>query len=141
MPRRRVSKAKKPRKPAISRQAVESTELIEVGPDHPAWADGIDESDVNSFYGPIVKLVPAPGTAASAVKTLEAKFYELGAASVKVMPVAEETKVVVEGVIDLDDDERPLRQVVMDRCERLTNAGDHDALCALLTEAMNHAEG
>lgn len=162
MPRRVKSKAKTGPKAVkkrpkgdgwrkVKRIAVESAQLIEVGPDHIAWKGPDDKaadwlpvcSNMFETHGAIVKLVPPAGTPESHVVSMERSFYEADATSVKVMPVQEEVVVTVEGeTFDFSEskDERPLRQVVMERIDRATNSQDVDALRKLCTEAMDHAE-
>lgn len=144
MPRHVKAKAKEQRPQGyvcVERVAVESAQLIEIGPDHHYWNG--DCGTLEHRNGSIVKLVPPPGTPASSVQAIERSFYEGGALSVKVMPVQEEEQIVVEGeTFDFKDysDDRPLRQVVMERAARTTNAYDQGALETLLTKAMDHAE-
>lgn len=140
-------KQKKVKGPSVKRVAVESAALIEIGPDHAAWQPGspedLDIAPDRECQGAIVKLVPAPGTAESLVLAVERHFYEGGAASVKVMPAQEEVRVVVEGEeFDFTEhnDERSLRQVVMERASRVTSSHDQVALEKLLIKAMDHAE-
>lgn len=124
-----------------TRTLVDTTALIEIGPDDPRWADA--PTDVIDAKGAIVKLVPPAGQSEAYVTAMERLYYRSGAASVKTMPVQEEVKVTVEGeTFDFSDaeDERSLRQVVMDRADRTTNAHDPDALKRLLTLAMDQAE-
>ncbi len=139
MPRHRRVKPEE-RTPSVRRVAVASAELIQIGPDHSAWEV---EDYEGTCEGAIVKLLPPPGTAESLVLHLERSFYSGGATSVKVMPTQEEVKVTVEGE-EFDftehDDERPLRQVVMERADRVTSSHDQPALKALLTKAMDQAE-
>ncbi len=136
MPRHIKSKGAK-----VKRVAVESAQLIEIGTDHHYWTGNCGRLEAPE--GAIVKLVPPPGTPESTVLAMERSFYEGGAKTVKVMPTQEEVKVTVEGeTFDFTehDDERPLRQVVMERAGRVTSSHDQAALEALLTQAMDHAE-
>lgn len=142
MPRHKKSKPKTG--PKFKRVAVESASLIQIDPDDELWTgEPCDGPDAESVQGSIVKLVPAPGTAEPVLIQVQAMFYSHGAASVKVMPVQEEEQIVVDGeTVDSTkcDDDRSLRQVVMERAARTTNAYDQAALEALLTKAMDHAE-
>ena len=137
---------------SITRVPVESAHLIQVGPTDPAWQPPRKAEPAwlpqcpspALAKGAIVKLVPPPGTPESHVIAMERGFYDAEATSVKVMPVQEELRITVEGEtfdFNTDDDERPLRQVAMERCDRVTNAHDVDALKDLVAEAMDHAEG
>lgn len=123
-----------------TRVTLSTAVLVEIGPTHPAWhSDALPQR----VAGSIVKLVPPPGTPESTVLAMEQAFYQGGAASVKVMPVQEELRITVEGE-EFDftkvDDTRPLRQVAVERCDRVTNAYDSKALKALVGEAMDYAE-
>ena len=132
----------KQKKVKVQRVPVESAHLIEIGPDHRYWNG--DRHTIESRKGSIVKLVPPPGTSEATVLAIERSFYEAGAASVKVMPAQEEVRVVVEGEeFDFTEhnDERSLRQVVMERASRVTTTHDQVALEKLLIKAMDHAEG
>ncbi len=143
----RHRRVKEPASGKVRRVKVASAELIELGADHSAWVPGspedLDNAPEHNCPGAIVKLVPAPGTAESLVLAVERAYYSGGAASVKVMPTQEEVQVTVEGeTFDFTEhnDERPLRQVVMERAARVTSSHDQAALEALLTRAMDHAE-
>lgn len=128
--------------PKVRRVAVASAELIEIGPDHHYWNGNCGKAEPRQ--GSIVKLVPPPGTSEAVVLAMERSFYEGGAASVKTMPVQEEVRVVVAGEefnFTENDDDRSLRQVVMERADRTTTSHDSTALTALLIQAMDHAEG
>lgn len=153
MPRHVKVKEKDPRPKGdgwrkVQRVEVASAALIEVGPSHLAWKGPDDKAAdwlpvcANMFRttGAIVKLVAPPGTPEAHVQSIERSFYEGGAISVKLMPVQEEEQIVVEGETFDFKDERPLRQVVMERAARTTNAYDQAALEKLLTQAMDHAE-
>ena len=133
----------------MKRVSVETTELVEVGPTHPAWTDPSNADNGLPIYsrsfskGAIAKLVPPPGTPESYVISMERSLYAAGAVSVKVMPTQEELRITVEGEtfdVDSDDDARTLRQVALERCDWVTNAHDSDALKALVGEAMDYAE-
>ncbi len=130
----------KQKKVKVQRVPVESAELIQIDPEHSAW----EVQDYEGMCdGAIVKLVPPPGTAESLVLHLERSLYSRGAKSVKVMPTQEEVKVTVEGEeFDFTEhnDERSLRQVVMERASRVTSSHDQVALEKLLIKAMDHAE-
>ena len=144
MPRHKRGSTRK----SIKRVEVASAELVELGPDHAAWQEGspedLDRAPDRECKGSIVKLVPPPGTAESLVLSIERSFYEGGAKSVKVMPTQEEVVVAIEDVGEFKrpdmTDTRSLRQVAMERADRATNSHDHDALKALVAEAMDHAE-
>ena len=131
----------KQKKAKVQRVPVESAHLIEIGPGHHYWNG--DRHTIESRKGSIVKLVPPPGTSEATVLAIERSFYDGGAASVKVMPAQEEVRVVVEGEeFDFTEhnDERSLRQVVMERASRVTTTHDQVALEKLLIKAMDHAE-
>lgn len=151
MARRRVkpSEGAAKRKPLLamdwkfSRHSVRTAALVQIDADHPWWRDQGTPPGPGTIGG-IVKIIPPPDTPESVVHELERLFYEQGAASVKVMPVPEQVKVTVEGVefdFEAAPDGRTLRQVVMDRCDKVTNAHDPKALRSLCTQAMDHAEG
>ena len=132
----------KQKKVKVQRVPVESAHLIEIGPDSHYWNGNCGR--VEPRKGSIVKLVPPPGTSEAIVLAIERSFYDGGAASVKVMPAQEEVRVVVEGEeFDFTEhnDERSLRQVVMERASRVTTTHDQVALEKLLIKAMDHAEG
>ena len=128
----------------VKRVAVTTASLIQIDPDDELWTgEPCDGPDADVVNGSIVKLQAPPGTAASLLLTVERMFYEQGAKSVKAMPVQDEVKVTVEGE-EFDftehDDERPLRQVVMERAGRVTSSHDQPALERLVAKAMDHGE-
>ena len=130
----------------VSRTQLETALLVELSPDHEAWrmkAADVDDGKVTA-PGAIVKLVPPAGTPEALVIAWERAYYAGGAASVKVMPTPEELKVTVEGEefeFGEDEDQRSLRQVAMDRVDRVTNSADQDKLRKLVGMAMDAAEG
>lgn len=129
----------------VSRTQLDTALLVELGPEHEAWrakAADVGEGKITA-KGAIVKLVPPAGTPEALVIALERAYYAGGAVSVKVMPTPEELKVTVEGEeFDFSDteDERSLRQVALDRVDRVTNSVDQDALRKLVGQAMDAAE-
>ncbi len=138
---------KRRRKWKASRTPVDSTNLIELTPDHPAWRAKVEllqaPETAHVAGGAIVKLTPPPGTSEELVRAYERLYYAGGASTVKVMPAQEEVKITVEGeTFDFSeaDDGRSLRQVALDRVERTTNSNNLDALRTLVNEAMDHGE-
>lgn len=142
---------RKPKGLKVKRVDVTTRQLVVVGPTHLAWSGPTKKpagwlptcSNMFKTKGSIVKLIPRPGTPEDHVESMERSFYEGGARSVRVMPVQEDVKVSIAGVefdFSAVEDERPLRQVVTERGERMTNSHDHGALMELLTMAMDHAE-
>ncbi len=127
----------------VSRVELDTAQLIEVGPDHHYWNGNCGRLEPRQ--GSIVKLIPPPGTDESTVLAMERNFYDGGAVSVKVMPTQEEAVVTIDGE-DFDFtggdlvDERPLRQVALERAARVTNPHDAKALTTLVNWAMDKAE-
>jgi len=137
----------------VQRIAGKSAPLIEVGAGSPMWRgtkkghaevgwlpqvwDGV------SVKGCIAKITPPAGTSDVEVNSMEHSFYEGGALTVRVMPAAAHDKLQTPAEPaskGIDAVNRSLRQVAIDRAQRVTNARDAAALVALVGVAMDHAE-
>ena len=131
MARRRI--AKLPRRASqVETIEVDGRQMVTVESAHAVASDRI----VGSF----VRLQPTPGDTAEALQTLKRELLKMGAQAVKILPVPR-TEAAVEDMAPsrVENDERPMRQVVMDRAERANNVDDRPALVAALDESLDAA--
>lgn len=135
----------------LTRHPVASSALLEFGPAAPVWAMLANGTTAQLFgttvkarvKGSIVKMVPPMDTPESHVSELEQLLYKLGARTVRVMPSQPSDKLGVssedvETAIDVP--QRSLRQVALDRANRVSNPRDREALLALVSQALDVGE-
>ncbi len=108
---------------------VDSTRLIEIGPDHKVWSEET-EVDVRDA---LVKLTPPAEH--TDVHAVIADIRRMGARVVKLLAAAPSDKITAAPVVESDN--RSHRQVVLDRAARANNIRDVDALNALLNAAFD----
>lgn len=126
----------------IERVEVPSAKLYEFGESWKGWGpQGIDLElfETADLAGCIAKIVPPSGTPESHVVQLENLLYERGAQMVRVMPSSAPEKVQVVHA-KLSEPKRSLRQVALERAERVTAPRDKDALITLVNAAMDVGE-
>lgn len=129
----------------VRRETLVSAQLLELGVTHPSWRTEAEDHNGAKITcpGAIVKLVPPAGTPEALVVAIERMYYAGGARSVKVMPTPDEVRVTVEGEefdFSAAEDDRTLRQVALERVDRVTNSVDQDELRKLVTQAMDEGE-
>jgi hypothetical protein len=121
---------------------VRARKLITVERDDDAWEDGeiIIGADPEVFRGALVRIRP-PGHASDGdIEAIRQAVLKCKPAAIKMLP-----REAGEAVVDVDnepadpEDQRPLRQVVMDRAERVKNVRDEAALESALIESCDAA--
>lgn len=125
----------------------QGAKLFEFGPAWYGWSypDKLGEPMQGTLIsGGIAKLKPPPGTPLSAVDLVERYLYAAGMIAVRVMPSDPDDLVQVEAAagepVHAPPRKRSLRQVAVERAERVANPRDPAALVVLVNEAMDHGE-
>jgi len=102
-----------------------------------------DATSSDRIRGAYVRLQPYAGMSTDEVEAIKAEIIRLGALAVKSLPIPRTEDAVAEapGGIgsELEEDNRPLREVVHERAARARNIEDPKALKLALDEAMDDA--
>lgn len=97
----------------------------------------IDEETIDlPIRGAYVRLRPVPSDTPDRLKQLKAVLLELGARTVKLMPIPKGGGAVLDAPPSQAVDTKTMREVVYARLKRARNVGDKKAIKACLDAAM-----